>query len=518
MTDASSRPASPPDESQGDRSRAVRSPDFGQQYLLGSKYYDDIFGPHILQPTWQRRGTLRLHLYFLLWRLCRPLVRRPRKHKAPKTFVFMFEGPLGDSCITMGVFHTLRQSPAFAGHRFIGVAISENKVRLSTKLRLSYPFRWKAFQKKVQAGETIIAQLASLFAMEVIYVHRKKFLLNPLYRLAITIGLYRLAATHIYVPGAVRNVFFYDALALCAQPQRILAQKFSPRTPPYFVQTASKQFLQRRLLYQYTQKAEDILARRMEPSVTPLDHSDWRSPIEADWFGVNPHTIDDVFAVLEANAMRPSLPLQTIAPPRSDYVLPQNSYIVLGIGTTVNWKSWSPFSWLDVIKSLLHNFDHDLVLTCSRKHYDSVRNISTQLDEESLSRIHLAFELASIVDFASLIGHAALSISEDTGHAHIAYAVGTPQLTILSDFHDNLRYLFGIFIPYPAYYVPMTKQGYVKLVFEQYHHLSHRHFRATVLPLFAEGARKLLDGQPCGYLGVHPHDIEDAPLATSANA
>ncbi len=475
-------------------------PNFNQSYFHNFDHHDDIFGNEKAHEKWERKSSKSLKMLYAAGWLIRNFVRR---QKQQNTFVFFGEGSLGDCCLQFGFLRTLKSLPEFADTRFILVVYTEGVTKVTRRYPFTFLFR-ASFQRELAKSAHAINGLAGLFAQETILVHRKEFLRRPHYRVWLLLKLYRLHARYVFLPWSIRHVMLYDVVAWAMNPEQIIARRLALKPPPFWYPQTEDFNLRRRADFSYNRRGEQF-AQSLLPDAQDLDFSAWHSPYAEDWFGVNPHVLDGLWMTLEQTLgkqfPRALIPLQLES---TDTTHPD--YIIVSIGTTVSWKNLSWFVWGQLLGALLAELPHDIVLVSTTKNAVILDQLYGHITDRK--RVRRLYELPDIKTYAQTIARAKLSISEDTGHAHLAKHVGTPQLTLLNEFHDNVSCAHGIFIPYPPGTLSAAKQAYMKVMFDDFHCLDSRLAQEFFIPAAVAAVTDLLaNTNEQVYRGIDPRVV-----------
>ncbi len=480
-------------------------PSFNQSYFHTFDHHEDIFGTEKAHENWKKKSPMRLKALYAAGWLIRNFVRR---QKQQNTFVFFGEGSLGDCCLQFGFLRTLKSLPEFADTRFIMVVYTEAVTKVPRRYPFTFPFR-ASFQRELAESAHTISGLADLFAQETIIVHRKQFLRKPHYSIWLLLKLYRLHASYVFLPWIIRHVMLYDVVAWAMKPKQIIARKLALKPPPFWCPPTEHFVLRRRAHHSYNRRGEQFV-QSLLPDAQELDFAAWHSPYPEDWFGVNPHVLDGLWLTLEQTLgkqfPRSMIPLQLESTDTT-----HTDYIIVSIGTSVSWKNLSRFVWGQLLVALLAELPHDIVLVSSNKNAVILDQLYGHLVERK--RVRRLYELPDIKTYAQTIAGAQLSISEDTGHAHLAKHVGTPQLTLLNEFHDNVSCIQGIFIPYPPETLSAAKQAYMKVMFDDFHCLDSRLAQEFFIPAAMAAVIDLLaNTNDQVYRGIDPREIRLTPL------
>ena len=115
-------------------------------------------------------------------------------------------------------------------------------------------------------------------------------------------------------------------------------------------------------------------------------------------------------------------------------------YILIATGAQQAFRKWSKEKFAELAKQILHETQYTIMLAGSSQDKASADYIETICSTE---RIINCCGTSSLPEYAELISHAAVVISNDTGAIHIAAAFGIPFVCISNGNH------FGRFNPYP---------------------------------------------------------------------
>ena len=140
-----------------------------------------------------------------------------------------------------------------------------------------------------------------------------------------------------------------------------------------------------------------------------------------------------------------------------DYNIPeleQKSFYVLSLGANKKYREW-PYKYYSKIAQRIHNKTTWLGLICGAKNeFDLGENIKKICD----APLRNYTGQTTLSELTSLLIKSQILISNETGTAHIANAVGTPTVCILGGGH------FGRFMPYPE--LP-GQTNHLKIVFHE---------------------------------------------------
>ena len=134
--------------------------------------------------------------------------------------------------------------------------------------------------------------------------------------------------------------------------------------------------------------------------------------------------------------------------------LREQAFYVLVPGASKDMKKWSTRFFLKIAEKIFNKTGWNGIICGSQKEYFLGEQIIKQSDVpiQNLSGQTTLWELAG------LLRQSRLTISNDTGTAHISSAVGTPTVCILGGGH------FGRFVPYPEL---AGQTNYLKVVFHK---------------------------------------------------
>ncbi|WP_345993144.1 glycosyltransferase family 9 protein [Sulfurimonas sp. HSL-1716] len=119
-------------------------------------------------------------------------------------------------------------------------------------------------------------------------------------------------------------------------------------------------------------------------------------------------------------------------------------YIVVFIGADAEYRKWSVYNYIELIRYILHVTDLAVVLCGGNEESDDADAVAAAVAGKKF--YNLVGE-TSLVDVVALISNSKLMISNETGSVHIAAALDKPVFVLSNANH------FGKFTPYPASHV-----------------------------------------------------------------
>jgi len=150
----------------------------------------------------------------------------------------------------------------------------------------------------------------------------------------------------------------------------------------------------------------------------------------------------------------PSYPKLEVSNDYNFRELEQNSFYVISLGANKKYREW-PYDYYAKIAQRIHNKTTWLGLICGAKNeFDLGENIKKICD----APLQNYTGQTTLSELTSLLVKSQILISNETGTAHIANAVGTPTVCILGGGH------FGRFMPYPEL---SGKTNHLKVVFHE---------------------------------------------------
>jgi ADP-heptose:LPS heptosyltransferase len=219
---------------------------------------------------------------------------------------------------------------------------------------------------------------------------------------------------------AVSDIFFRKALTadslvwFSAAPVSILSK-------PYVSDATRAEFAY------YTQNATRLIDTGPYPTHEILRHFRFISEIAGRPIAPEPPKI----------AWRDQAPPVADGPP----------YVVLNFGSNEPGRRWPFDSFLAVARRLLERGYRVAFTGGSAAEKAQVSRLRSELNRPGVINLIGRTRLPELLDWMK---HAAAVLSNDTGPAHLAIALGTPTVVVLGGGH------FGSFVPYPPQATPAT--------------------------------------------------------------
>ncbi len=143
---------------------------------------------------------------------------------------------------------------------------------------------------------------------------------------------------------------------------------------------------------------------------------------------------------------------------KTNPVLPGEKYVVMVTGAQEPIKVWDLQNFSEVAGYLLKNTDYKIVFTGSPNEADRGEYIA---DVYKTDRIVNYCGKTSLPEYAGLIANAALVITNDTSAVHVAAAFQVPLICVVKGTR------FGRFHPYPKEMFPQSRFVYPKQIEEK---------------------------------------------------
>jgi ADP-heptose:LPS heptosyltransferase len=137
----------------------------------------------------------------------------------------------------------------------------------------------------------------------------------------------------------------------------------------------------------------------------------------------------------------PYLDVKVIADKRGN----KENNVVLFIGSKRDYLRWAVENFIRIAEHIISRYQYNIVLIGSAIDIRYTKKFKSLLKTSLLSNIINLTAKTSLIDSIKLISKAKLTISNDSGMAHISAAIGTPTIIILNGSR------FGRFFPYPEY-------------------------------------------------------------------
>lgn len=127
---------------------------------------------------------------------------------------------------------------------------------------------------------------------------------------------------------------------------------------------------------------------------------------------------------------------------KDSIVLPlKKEFILIFIGADVEYRKWNIYNYINLIENLLIKTDYDIVICGGNEEIEDGVIIENSIKSK---RIHNIVGQTTLVDMIQISNEAFMTISNETGIAHISTILETKTLVISNGNH------FGKFTPYPS--------------------------------------------------------------------
>lgn len=259
-----------------------------------------------------------------------------------------------------------------------------------------------------------------------IWVDRKKYYFNPMYRYGIMKQIYDAGFEIAIEPTYSREMLFGDSV--------INFSRASERIGCTGSQDGSRKI--------YRELFSDRYYTKLLPSS------------EANLFEFNRNK--EFFE----NLLEKSIPVERPALDRAktNPVLPGEKYIVMVTGAQEPIKVWDLKNFSEIAGYLLKNTDYKIVFTGSSNEADRGEHIASVYKSE---RILNYCGKTSLPEYAGLIANATLVITNDTSAVHVAAAFQVPLICVVKGTR------FGRFHPYPKEMFPQSRFVYPRQIEEK---------------------------------------------------
>lgn len=153
----------------------------------------------------------------------------------------------------------------------------------------------------------------------------------------------------------------------------------------------------------------------------------------------------------------------------------QSPYAVIFIGASVKSRKWSIANYSEVAKKIFHEYGLRIVLCGGRE------EVSDSKDFKELAQIPFIdlVGITSLVEMLEILGNADILISNETSAPHMAMAIGTKRVFVISNGNH-----FSRFTPYPrnrfkAYHAIFPQKIMDRFSDEDY--LNEKYFKGSTI-------------------------------------
>lgn len=192
---------------------------------------------------------------------------------------------------------------------------------------------------------------------------------------------------------------------------------------------AKKKFM----LYESMYDKKKYLKNRFGPTYTKLINTSITKEFEFNKFKL---AFNKIFQN-KISILKPTISLPNIPYLKINFTY---KYVIIFIGSDAEYRKWSIYKYIEVIKYILEKSSLHIILCGSNEELNEAFEIEANIKS---SRFHNLVNQTSLVDMLYLVKKSEFVISNETGIAHISAVINKYTIVISNANH------FGKFTPYP---------------------------------------------------------------------